>query len=671
LEEINFDSIKEQLKSKNPEARRVCVEKIAEHPSQESLSLLFETIGDENWRVRKTAAESLAHLHNFEGFYKQIFSALDSEENAGKRNTAVEIIIRIGEDAVTHVTDFLPYAGFDVKKLLIDALGDIENVLSADTIKEFLNDNDENVRAAAAEALGKIKNKSSVKHLVNVLEKDDMQLQFSALEALESIGEPIDISYITPLFDKKILRKAAIEVLGKSRDKNAVKYLIGALNDSSKASREAAIKAIINVYNAMSDEEDKDEVIKSIRKISSEELIAKLAGSLCSPNPNIQKSVITLFGFLKAVSMIPKILNVKRDEELRDCKFNAIVLMGKESYDIIKEEFITRNESDRYVLAQIMGVLKDDRYEKILTDSLKDSFGHLRSAAALSLARLGKVESIAHIFPHLNDPYKDVQAAVLEALTTLGRLYPEEIRTEIESNLRDNDDKFKISIISLIGRIGIKKDIKYLDMALRYGNPDIRTAAVYAIGAVNVLEDSKHLILTLTDESENVRIATAKTLGLLYSKESCDALLRALEDNNIWVQINAMRSLAKLNATNSIKQIQKFLRHENPLLIINAMESLKELNAPKLKEYFLELLHHKDMEIIKTAITVLKESFLDEKTLNEILDLLNSDVPEVRILVYKSLENIKDEKIVQKVKPFIEKEKDEIIKRIAKKMLGV
>jgi HEAT repeat protein len=667
----NESSLKEQLKSENAEVRRVAVEKISEQTNKGSLDLLFEAIGDTDWRVRKTAADALVYFNTLEGFYKRIYEALESADNAGKRNAAVEIVTKIGDKAVGTITNYLPHANSEVKKLLIDALGEIKDAACADSVANFLTDSDENVRSAAAETLGKIKHIASVKYLVRVLKKDDMQLQFCALEALERIGEPVDINYIIPLIDKKILRKAAFEVLGKSSEKAAVKHLLGGLSDSSKTIREAAIKAIVNIYDSISEEQEKQNIIKLLSSVSSEELLDKLTVSLNSSYKNIVNSVITLLGFLKATKTIPKILDVySSDDELAKCKFNAIVAMGSESYDVMKVEFLSRNDSDRYFLAQIMGELKDERYEKLLVDSLNDNFGHLRSAASLALSKLGKAESINQIFPRLNDQYRDVQLAALEALTTLGNLYPKEIRKEIEDNLIANDDKFKISIISLIGRIGIKEDIKHLDMALRFGNPDVRTAAVYAIGTINILDESKHLIMALTDESDKVRIATSKILGLLYSEESVKALIRALGDSNTWVQINSMRSLAQLNASKAIEHITKFLKHENPLLVINAIESLKEMNVPGLKGYLRELLHHKDTEIVKVVINILKES-LDEETINDILELLNSDAPDFRILIYKSLGNIKNDEIIKKVMPFIEKESDDMVKRMAKRMLGI
>lgn len=670
MEDIN--SIKEQLKSDNAEVRRVAVEKIAEHLSKESLDILFESIGDRDWRVRKTAADSLLYFHSIDTFYSSIFRALESDENAGKRNAAVEIITKLGDKAVNEIVNFLSKANFEVKKLLIDALGEIKNETSTEKIVGFLNDDDGNVRAAAAETLGKIKDKRYAGDLVKVLDKDDMQLQFCALEALVKIGAPVDIDMIIPLVKKKILRKAAFDVIGTSKDKKAIDYLIEGVNDTSKACRESAIKGIVNIYSSMSDDMSKEEIISRLNSVSSEELLALLTGSLLSTHFDVRIAVITILGFLKAISHIPDILDTHGDEnELKDYKFNAILNMGKDSYEIIKEEFQNRRDQDKVFLAQTMGALKDNRYQPLLTESLSSNFGHLRSEASLALALLAGAESIKDIFPYLNDQYKDVQAAALDALTTLGKLHPKEIREEIEANLIANDDQFKISIISLIGRIGIKEDIKHLDMALRYGNPEVRTAAVYAIGAINILEESKHLILALTDESDKVRIATAKTLGLLYSGDSVKALVRALDDENTWVRINAMRSLARLNATNTVDDIKEFLKHQNPLLVINAIESLNDLNAPELKSYLSELLHHEDTEVVKMAISTLKKS-TDKDYIDDILALLKSSAPDIRLLVYKSLEEVKDdESVIDRVKPFIEEEKDDMIKQMACRILGI
>ncbi len=662
--------IKEQLKNPNAEVRRVGVEKIAALQTEDALTLLFDAIGDQYWRVRKTAVDSLLRYSDFKGFYKRVFAALEAGDNAGKRNAAVEIVTKLGAKAVAHITEYLFNANFEVKKFLIDALGDIKDVNSSEVVAKLLDDDDENVRSSAAETLGKIKDPSSVKHLVSTLKRDDLQLQFCALEALESIGEPIDIGALIPLLDSKILRKAAFEVMGKSKDDEVVKYLVNGISDTSKASREAAIKAVVNIYNSISDENSKQKIIQRLNEAVTKELLDRIPASLSSAHEEVQKAVISLLGYLKAVKTIPKLLEVQGDESIKACIFDSIVFMGKESFETIKEVFLTADDSTKDFLAQVMGALKDERYEPLLVESLKSGFWHLRSSAAISLAQLAKGTAIKHIFPVLNDQYKDVQMAALDALTALGNLYPKEIRREIESHLSAQDEQLKINVISLIGRIGIDEDIKHLDMALKDSNPEVRTAAVYAIGAINVLAESKHLVLTLTDESDKVRIAVAKTLGLLYSEESFNSLILALNDPNVWVKINAMRSLAKLQAADAVRRLRKFLQHDDPILVINAIESLKELNAPELKIYLLELLRHKDYEVVKASLGILKES-MDDNILKNILELLSSAKADIRILIYKSFEGIKDDNIVQKLTPFIEKEEDEMIQRMAKRVLGI
>ncbi|MFC1856393.1 HEAT repeat domain-containing protein, partial [Thermodesulfobacteriota bacterium] len=87
-------------------------------------------------------------------------------------------------------------------------------------------------------------------------------------------------------------------------------------------------------------------------------------------------------------------------------------------------------------------------------------------------------------------------------------------------------------------------------------------------------------------------------------------------------------------------------------------------------EYLFSLLDHEDSEIVKTVINILKES-LDESSLNAILGVLDSASPDVRILVYKSLEGIESKALIDKAMSYIEKEKDETIRRMAKRVLGV
>ncbi len=668
MEDTN--SLISQYNSDNAEVRRVVVEKIALLNNATAFDFLFTSIGDLDWRVRKTAVDSLLRYKQYDGFFERVYVALESDENAGLRNAAVEIITKLGNTAVNNITDFLSRANYEVKKFLLDALGDIKNINSVGAVAQFLNDEDENVRSSAAETLGKIKDKSSTKYLVEVLSRDELQLQFCALEALVNIAEPIAIDNVIPLINNRILRKAVFEVLGQSKDEHAVKFLVDGIHDNSKASREAAFKAIVNIYKTIDDPTVRGHIIELLSKISSPWLIKKISASLGSSHPKVKKSVITMLGFLQAVDSIPELLDVGDDDNIRECIFDSIIYMGLMCSDKIREEFMSRGDRDRCFLARLMGAIKDHNSEKILADSLKDRFGHLRSSAAISLAQLNQPESIDVIFPILNDQYEDVQNSALEALTMLAKSYPEEIRETIKRYLGADDDQLKINIITLIGRIGAKEDIEHLDLALRDGNPDVRTAAVYAIGEINVLAESKHLILTLTDESDKVRLATSKVLGNMYSEESFKALLTTLYDSNDWVKVNGMRSLARLNAFDAIEPVARFLEHDNPLLVINAIESLRELAAPNLHEYLSALLSHDDNEVVKTAVSILKD-LKDEKALRTLLDVLDSGDPQTRIMIYRAFENVHNKEMIETLLPYIEKESDDMIKRMAKRVLRI
>ena len=140
------------------------------------------------------------------------------------RNSAASVLVRIGWSAIPYLIETLKDADKDIRKYAADILGEIGDRKAISPLINALRDSDDNVRSSAAEALGKIGGDEVVNSLVYVLTntEDDIWLRYSALEALGKTGSRMPIGPIVTLLDEKLLRKAAMDALAKSRDPQAV-----------------------------------------------------------------------------------------------------------------------------------------------------------------------------------------------------------------------------------------------------------------------------------------------------------------------------------------------------------------------------------------------------------------------------------------------------------------
>src|SRR5256885_17273672 len=98
--------IVEQARSSDPDARQKAAYAVSHAQEDRDYPLMFELLGDKDWRVRKTIVDGFVRDPQPEVITGLLDSLADAE-NAGKRNSATEALIRIGEDAIIPIVDRL------------------------------------------------------------------------------------------------------------------------------------------------------------------------------------------------------------------------------------------------------------------------------------------------------------------------------------------------------------------------------------------------------------------------------------------------------------------------------------------------------------------------------------------------------------------------------------
>src|SRR5213592_2158566 len=132
----------EQARSTDPDARQKAALLVAQSTNEQDLPLMFELLGDKDWRVRKTIVDGFvrdARLEIIEG----LIDALADSENAGKRNSSTEALILLG--------DLRRRDGF---ALLLEMLA---------------SEHDINVASSIVSSLGKYRDASSLPTLFRIL----------------------------------------------------------------------------------------------------------------------------------------------------------------------------------------------------------------------------------------------------------------------------------------------------------------------------------------------------------------------------------------------------------------------------------------------------------------------------------------------------------------------
>ncbi len=246
----DIEMLGRKLESSDAEERREAAVDLghAARHDREAIPLLFRAMGDADWRVRKTAVEGLVSIGGAR-VIDGLLQALNTPDNAGARNSAIEALVQIGGPSIDALLNLVETSDPDVRKFVVDILGDIKDPRAVPALIGRLGDEDENVRVASAEALGKIRDPRAVDALVACLTRYDQGwLDYAAAEALGAIGDDRALEPLLAALGRSSLREPVLESLGKIGNASTLAPLISSLADPLRIVREVSAVAIAAIY---------------------------------------------------------------------------------------------------------------------------------------------------------------------------------------------------------------------------------------------------------------------------------------------------------------------------------------------------------------------------------------------------------------------------------------
>src|SRR5207248_4791388 len=129
----------EQARSTDPDARQKAAYLVAHAEDERDYALMFELLGDKDWRVRKTIVDGFVRDPQPE-VVTGLLEALGDADNAGKRNSATEGLVRVGAPAIGPIVARLrTESDVDVRLSLVNLLGDLPSGEGFDMLLEMLD----------------------------------------------------------------------------------------------------------------------------------------------------------------------------------------------------------------------------------------------------------------------------------------------------------------------------------------------------------------------------------------------------------------------------------------------------------------------------------------------------------------------------------------------------
>ncbi|PLX99304.1 MAG: hypothetical protein C0623_09520 [Desulfuromonas sp.] len=654
----NIAKIQQLLKSEQEEERLGALHLVDRKNANSYLAQLYTAFTDSSWRVRKEATEIFLLIPRVEEHIEEIIRFLYSEDNAGLRNTAVEILIRLGRFSVPPLIREIKSEDQDVRKFALDILGEIPDDRSIPAMIEALKDDDSNVRAAAAENLGKLGASEAVTPLLEAMEKPDLLFRFTILEALGQIDASVPVDRLLDYSDDKLLRKALLDCLGRVGDAAAIPFLVQSLSDEMKNVREAAVMALGQISYQARDFFGNVMVMRS-----NESVTAAVKELLVDGGPSIQKAAISLLSCIGNKDSVSSLLGLIDDPDLREDAVSALVALGRMDTAALLGAWGGVEGRAKAYLAYLYGEVGATSAVDLLLSVSKDPDPEMRQVVIQSLGKVSNEKALPVLIEALGDDVEEICETALQALSLFGERYREQTVKSVSPLLEHSDPQIRMYAVTVLGRLDGDEIEEHLAFAIKDESAQVRSAAIRSIEGKTGAGHLPALMLALTDEENEVRALAAETLGLTGDHEVVDPLCLALQDEDMWVRSAAVRSLGRLCGADAAPMIAPVLMDPVGMVSIAVLETLDTLGLCDFQDYLLRALEHNDDEVVSAALKFLQYSGSRDWIRGVEEKLLNHSHQEIRLEAARVLAEIEGPACCNRLEIMMQNEDNDIVRQ--------
>lgn len=655
-----MQKLKALLKSDDVEVRREAIESLRGKPGGTSIDFLLSAMEDRSWRVRHTATDILIDEYPVQEYITGLIELLYRDENAGARNSAIEALVRLNKKVTPHLIKAFNTPNRDVRKFIIDVLGEYKDHRSLPLMLDALKDDDENVRATAIEHIGKVGESSVVNALIEIIEGDDVWTAYPATDALGRIGDRKALPSLIKALGKKTLRAPAIKSISCIAEPETIKHIIPYLRDSSKTVKEEVVRALARFYHNNVDEHL---ITGELRNELGDEALDILLQHAWSHKHDVRVSAILMLGLMQDEKVYSPLLDISQEENYAEDVKKAFVYIGKDKPESLLPLLETDSLYQKRFICEIAGRIASPVYTPIFREYLSHEDGHIRSIAAFALSKIGNPDAIKFIEPLLSDQFSDVQEAAVEALSAFVKHLS---ATDYISLLQNENPSLRKNAALILGKIRAYEAVPALGFALKDGNVEVRKACIEAFSFLKTSDSIKFLILALTDENASIRVSAALSLGLIGGEGVSEALSNLLSDSDDAVRVAVSKAFGMLADVHGVKLLLKLLSDKNGFVVTTTIESLSNIGGEEARSAVLHMLSHSDKEVVRTAIQALDKF---DNIENFLLPFLSHDDWSTRLAAVEVLGRKFTPHVRQEFEKLVDTEEDPIVLKAVRESL--
>ncbi len=576
---------------------------------------LIQALKDENPGVQDAAMRSLIRIGGEVTAY-MIIPLLRDEPLL--RNTALIILKEIGEATVPLLRPLLKDKDHDIRKFALDLIAEIRKCDYPEEIIRLLKeDTNPNVRASAAKVIGLLQYKEALSFLINAL-NDEEWVCFSALESLSIFKDESTINSIISLLDNssESIRYAAIDTLGKIGSKEAGKALLEYFNNADEFERETIIKSLIRIGITPSLLES-SKILKNILK-----------------NGDWDEKMIALKGIagIKDISAVKDIVDFAGSLDSSEPD-------DEDKLNFIKDILISMGCND-----SLIDVLNDPdiRYRG-------------RKIAVEVLGELGYRKAVPYIINLLGIDYRDVRRAAAKALVDMSDI---NIGNVLLDAIDDEDGHVRKEAIIALGKIGDKTVfMPLMNCLLKEPYKDVVEEIIKTL----LILDAESVYKYLKEFPDSIKEIVAR-----YA-DDISILIKLSEEKNKDVRTAAIIGLGNYNDEKVFSRLSGALKDSEPEVRKAAVIALGNMNYGY--DEIKNALNDTDMWVRVYAVKTLSNS-LKQDTVNSLKNMLSDrDIP-VILSAIEAIAQLNKEDSFSVLSPLLEHQDEEVRKRVHSIIFG-
>jgi len=630
-EALSPEAVEQGLRSTDPEVRRDLARRLASPAS--GVAGLLRLLGDRDWRVRKTAVDSLVSRSDDAALVGMV-EALSDEENAGRRNSATEGLIRVGLRSLPHLLTALRKSDdVDVRLAIVNLLGEIRSDEAFSELVSMVDrEADVNVLSSVVSSLGRYRRSEATDPLLRLLAREDPWLRYHVVEALGEIGEPEALPSIVGLWGDPSLRKPILDAVGSIADVGTIGFLMSVSIEGNRPNLNS-LRALIRVYDADKPRLIRDRERAVIRRKFGEEFPrAKLSllvdQAKQTPKRDVREFLIRILGWSGDPSILSQLAHFLEGPDTVDAASEALVDFGPEAIPEVVRLFTSDEEDVVLSAIRVATHLAAPSLLGPLTGLLEHESGMVRRSAIDALGGLGDIRAADYLLACLDDADGGVQTTAVDALSRiLTSASPEESASplvHLRKLLKSQSRSVRLGALSVYANLRAEGASDELLAGSKDPDHLIRRRAVSLMGRFEDERFGDALIHALADEDTAVRLAAIDALDRVHPPEGTRSLLFALEDDDLWIRSAAARVIGSYGARDAIPALLRHLNQDLPPMKIACLEGIGAIGNPEVAEEVSKWMADPDIEIAKAAIMALAK-ISGEPVLRRLLESLDSE----------------------------------------------